>query len=96
MSKTQEAVENEEQSVLISGMKKRLKEKIQICTSLQEKLRDVESKYVFLIFLFMLERESRDFSKCLIKSFNLIILIIHYQYFERERERDRESICVIC
>ena len=30
MSKTQEAVENEEQSVLISGMKKRLKEKIQI------------------------------------------------------------------
>ena len=51
MSKTQEAVESEEQSVLISGMKKRLKEKIQSCTSLQEKLRDVESKYVFFLIL---------------------------------------------
>ena len=50
MSKTQEAVESEEQSVLITGMKKRLKEKIQICTSLQEKLRDVESKYVSFFY----------------------------------------------
>lgn len=41
-------VESEERDALISGMKKRLKDKIQRCTTLQEKLRDVESKYVYL------------------------------------------------
>ena len=42
------AVENEERDVLISGMKKRLKNKIQVCTSLQEKLRDVEGRVTTL------------------------------------------------
>jgi chromosome segregation ATPase len=39
------AVENEERDVLISGMKKN---KIQVCTSLQEKLRDVEGRVTTL------------------------------------------------
>ena len=60
MSKTQEVVESEEQSVLISGMKKRLKEKIQSCTSLQEKLRDVESKYVFFFNSYTQQHKTKN------------------------------------